>query len=47
VGPRALRESSALERAASRHRLKRLVLTIVLTSAAGKRTTSKLPLKTT
>jgi hypothetical protein len=47
VGPRALRESSALERAASRHRLKRLALTIVLTSAAGKRTTSKLPLKTT
>ena len=46
IGSRALKESAALKRAAKRHKLKRLQLTVVLTNAAGKRTTSKLPLKT-
>jgi hypothetical protein len=46
IGSRALKESSALRSAARHHKLKRLQLTVVLTNAAGKRTTSKLPLKT-
>jgi hypothetical protein len=46
IGPRALKESAALRSAARHHKLKRLQLTVVLTNAAGKRTTSKLPLKT-
>jgi hypothetical protein len=46
IGPRALKESAALRSAAKHHRLKRLQLTVMLTNTAGKRTTSKLPLKT-
>jgi hypothetical protein len=46
IGSRALKESSALRSAARHHKLKRLQLTVVLTNAAGKRTTSKLLLKT-
>jgi len=46
IGPRALKESAALRSAAKHHRLKRLQLTVLLTNTAGKRTTSKLPLKT-
>jgi hypothetical protein len=46
IGPRALKESKALKSAAKHHRLKRLQLTVALTNTAGKRTTSKLPLKT-
>jgi hypothetical protein len=46
IGSRALKESSALKSAAKHHRLKRLQLTVVLANTAGKRTTSKLPLKT-
>lgn len=46
IGPRALKESSALKSAARHHKLKRLQLTVVLTNTAGKGTTSKLPLKT-
>jgi hypothetical protein len=45
VGPRALKESAALKSAAKHHRLKRLQLTVLLTNTAGKRITSKLPLK--
>jgi hypothetical protein len=46
IGSRALHESAALKSAAKHHRLRRLELTVVLANAAGKRTTSKLPLKT-
>jgi hypothetical protein len=46
IGSRALNESAALRSAAKHHRLKRLQLTVLLTNTAGKRTTSKLPLKT-
>lgn len=46
IGPRALRESSTLKRAGRHHRLKRLVLTVVLTNTAGKHTTSRRALKT-
>jgi hypothetical protein len=46
IGSRALKESAALRSAAKHHRLKRLQLTVLLTNTAGKRTTSKLPLKT-
>jgi hypothetical protein len=46
IGSRALKESKALKSAAKHHRLKRLQLTVVLTNTAGKRITSKLPLKT-
>ena len=46
IGSRALKESSALRSAAKHHKLKRLQLAVVLTNTAGKRTTSKLPLKT-
>jgi hypothetical protein len=46
VGPRALKESAALKRAAKHHHLKRLQLTVVLKNTAGQTTTSKLPLKT-
>lgn len=46
IGSRALKESSALKSAAKHHKRKRLQLTVVLTNTAGKRTTSKLPLKT-
>ena len=45
VGPPALKESAALKSAAKHHRLKRLQLTVLLTNTAGKRITSKLPLK--
>jgi hypothetical protein len=46
IGSRALKESAALKSAAKHHRLKRLQLTVLLTNTAGKRITSKLPLKT-
>jgi hypothetical protein len=46
IGSPALKESAALRSAAKHHRLKRLQLTVLLTNTAGKRTTSKLPLKT-
>jgi hypothetical protein len=46
IGSRALKESAALRSAAKHHRLKPLQLTVLLTNTAGKRITSKLPLKT-
>jgi hypothetical protein len=46
IGSRALKESPALKRAAKHHKRRRLQLTVVMTNTAGKRTTSKLPLKT-
>jgi hypothetical protein len=46
IGSRALKESPALRRAAKHHNLERMQLTVVLTNTAGKRITSKLPLKT-
>ncbi|MGZ4186019.1 MAG: hypothetical protein ACXVFA_11860 [Solirubrobacteraceae bacterium] len=46
IGSRALKESSALKSAAKHHKRKRLQLSVVLTNTAGKRTASKLPLKT-
>jgi hypothetical protein len=39
IGPKALKESTALKRDAGRHHLKRLKLTVVITDAAGHRTT--------
>ncbi|HET7048667.1 MAG TPA: hypothetical protein VFI54_10410 [Solirubrobacteraceae bacterium] len=46
IRSRALKESKALKSAAKHHRLKHLQLTVVLTNTAGKRITSRLPLKT-
>jgi hypothetical protein len=46
IGSRALKESAALRSAAKHHRLKPLQLTVLLANTAGKRITSKLPLKT-
>jgi hypothetical protein len=39
IGPKALKESTALKRDTRRHHLKRLKLTVVITDAAGHRTT--------
>jgi acid phosphatase type 7 len=45
VGAKALRESAALKRDARRHHLKRLMLTVVITDAAGRSTTVTRQLK--